>query len=212
MIADLGSGTGKFSKLLLEFGLRVFGLEPNENMRKMAGVELSQFKNFTSISASAEETGLSDASIDLITVAQAFHWFDRKKCKKEFKRILKPNGCVALIWNRFDLSENFMNEYQMLIDKYNGEYPKKDNKIESNALDKFFEGNYKFFTFFWNDPVNFSELWGRAQSSSYAPASNHPNYKPRKEALSNLFDSYNTDGKVDFKYKTELFIGSFPLI
>ncbi|MEQ1936345.1 MAG: methyltransferase domain-containing protein [Fimbriimonadaceae bacterium] len=101
-VLDAGSGTGLFSDLLLSRGACVIGAEPNEGMRREAEVRLSDNKRFTSLAKSAEGTGLPAESIDLITAAQAFHWFDVTATKQEWKRILKPGGWVALVWNERD--------------------------------------------------------------------------------------------------------------
>ncbi len=98
-VADIGSGTGIFTELLLLKGCFVTGVEPNAPMRQAAEQKLGGYDRFYSLEGSAEQTGLADHSIDLITVAQAFHWMDPAPTKKEFNRILKPGGRIALIWN-----------------------------------------------------------------------------------------------------------------
>jgi len=115
VIADLGSGTGKFTRLLLEHGLSVLAVEPNDNMREASEKELSEFAGFCSVSASAENTMLADNSVDLITVAQAFHWFDQDACKSEWLRILRPNGYVALVWNRRETTRMKMTNIDCLL-------------------------------------------------------------------------------------------------
>ena len=76
VVADIGSGTGIFAELLLRNGNRVFGVEPNDDMRTIAESTLSSYENFTSIKGSAEHTTLPAASVDYVTAAQSFHWFD----------------------------------------------------------------------------------------------------------------------------------------
>src|SRR5687768_13340243 len=97
-IADVGSGTGILSEMLLKNGNTVIGVEPNEAMRLAAELLLTSFPNFRSIDGSAEDSTLESESVDFIIAAQAFHWFDRTKSKREFRRILKPGGWVVLIW------------------------------------------------------------------------------------------------------------------
>ena len=210
VIADLGSGTGKFTRLFLERGLCVVAVEPNDHMRIAAENELSCFTNFRSVSASAEKTGLDDNSVDLITVAQAFHWFDRDICKTEFRRILKPDGCVCLIWNRRNPSVKFMAEYHEVVKRLHGEYPNAENeKTAPGVYDAFFDGNYEKHDIFWHQTFDFDSLWGRTQSSSYSPVAGHPNYEPLKAALRDLFERYNENGLVRFEYRTEVVIGRF---
>jgi ubiquinone/menaquinone biosynthesis C-methylase UbiE len=89
VVADLGSGTGIFTQIILKSGCQVYAVEPNESMREIAELNLSQNANFKSVNGTGENTNLPDHSIDIITVAQAFHWFDIEKSRTEFIRILK---------------------------------------------------------------------------------------------------------------------------
>src|SRR5215469_16795520 len=97
-IADIGSGTGLLTKLFLENGNRVFGVEPNGEMRSAGEEVLRGYPNFTSIDGSAEATTLADSSVDFISAGQAFHWFDVELARGEFRRILKPGGWVVIVW------------------------------------------------------------------------------------------------------------------
>ena len=92
VIADIGSGTGKLTELFLANGNRVWGVEPNREMRQAGERLLRHFGKFTSIDGTAEATMLPDRGADFIIAGQAFHWFDREKCQPEFLRILKPGG------------------------------------------------------------------------------------------------------------------------
>jgi SAM-dependent methyltransferase len=98
-IADVGSGTGALARLFLENGNRVFGVEPNAEMRGAGERLLRRYGRFTSVAARAEDTTLTEGSVDLVTAGQAFHWFDPGPTRREFARILKSGGFVALIWN-----------------------------------------------------------------------------------------------------------------
>ena len=105
VIADIGSGTGKFAKHLLKRGCEVYCVEPNEDMRHTAERELIQFEKFRSVQGNAENTTLGSGGVDYITTAQAFHWFDVDKFKKECSRIIRNNGKVFLLWNVRDESD-----------------------------------------------------------------------------------------------------------
>ncbi len=98
-IADIGSGTGIFSELFLRAGYPVIGIEPNDQMRRAAEIKLGKYPGFTSRNHKAEQTGLKTHSLDMITVAQAFHWMDPMQTRKEFFRVLKPDGHIVLAWN-----------------------------------------------------------------------------------------------------------------
>ena len=110
-VADIGSGTGILTRQLLEICKNVIAVEPNSDMRVVAEKNLNNFVNFTSVNGTAENTTLGSKSVDFITVAQAFHWFDRMKFKAECNRILIPKGKVILVWNRRDDNAEF---YRML--------------------------------------------------------------------------------------------------
>ncbi|MHA1171819.1 MAG: methyltransferase domain-containing protein, partial [Candidatus Heimdallarchaeota archaeon] len=83
ILADIGSGTGFFTELLLKSGCQVFAVEPNKEMREAAEELLKGRTGFTSVDGTAEATKLKDKSMDFLTVAQAFHWFDREKTREE---------------------------------------------------------------------------------------------------------------------------------
>jgi ubiquinone/menaquinone biosynthesis C-methylase UbiE len=99
VVADVGSGTGILSQLFLNNGNRVFGIEPNKEMREAGERRLNDHPRFTSVAGTAEATTLDDDSVDLVTAGQAFHWLDPERTRTEFARILEPGGWVVLVWN-----------------------------------------------------------------------------------------------------------------
>src|SRR5260370_16718477 len=99
VVADIASGTGIWTRVLLENGNQVFAVEPNRDMRLAGERLLADFSTFRSVAGSAEATTLPDRSVDLVTAAQAGHWFDRRRARREFVRILKPVGWLVLLWN-----------------------------------------------------------------------------------------------------------------
>ncbi|MFX1268184.1 MAG: class I SAM-dependent methyltransferase, partial [Promethearchaeota archaeon] len=123
IIADIGSGTGILSEIFLKNGNVVYGIEPNADMRNAAEKLLENYSDFITVDGSAESTNLKGKSIDIITVGQAFHWFDIKQTQKEFRRILKEGGYVILIWNNRKKSDSgFSTEYEKFITKYGKDY------------------------------------------------------------------------------------------
>ena len=208
VIADIGSGTGILSKLFLENGNEVFGVEPNEAMRKAGEEQLKSYTKFKSINGNAEKTGLKENSVNLIVAGQAFHWFDVEKSKIEFKRILKKDGVVSLIWNnRKTDSSKFLREYEDLLINYTVDYKLVDHKnVSKEILNKFFE-KYEFKIFSNKQVFDFEGLKGRLLSSSYAPTPEHPKYKPMIEKLEKIFNQNEENGKVKFEYDTELYYG-----
>ena len=103
IIADIGAGTGKLTELFLKRGIKVIAVEPNHDMINIAKENLSEYGNLIKFNEeSAENTKIENNSVDVITVAQAFHWFDKELFKNECRRILKENGNIAIMWNFLD--------------------------------------------------------------------------------------------------------------
>lgn len=209
-IADVGSGTGLLSKLLLDAGWRVLGVEPNPDMRRAGEFFLSPYDGFQSIDGRAEETTLPDSSVDLVTAAQAFHWFDAKAARAEFSRILQRPKWVALVWNeRVVPSEGFLLGYEQLLQRYAPEYSKVDHRrIDSDRITEFFRHRgWKLATFHNRQDFDWAGVRGRLESSSYAPRPDHPSYAPMIEQLRALFAFHEKDGQVPFIYNTNVYYG-----
>lgn len=210
IVADIGSGTGIFSRFLLRNGNTVYAVEPNKEMREAAERELSHNKNFISIQGSAEETMLEDNSIDTITSAQAFHWFNREKAKSEFKRILKPVHKVILIWNnRLTNADDFSIKYEELLKTYANDYQEvRHENIGGKELNYFFyDGKYSEKSFPNHQFFDYNGLLGRLLSSSYAPLPGEINYHQCITSLKNIYSKYNQGGFVKFNYDTVLYWG-----
>lgn len=209
-IADIGSGTGIFSRLLLERGSNVIAVEPNEAMRMASEQMLDSHPNFRIVSGSAEFTGLPEQSVEFIVCAQSFHWFDRLAAQTEFRRILQPGGKVILIWNsRLTNGTLFREEYDQLLHRYGTDYNKVNHKnISQTMLHSFFrESTMHEVRFGMSQEFDFEGLRGRLLSSSYSPVPGHPNYNSMITELRNLFDRNNQNGILLFDYETEIFWG-----
>lgn len=213
VVADLGSGTGILSKMLLQRGLVVQAVEPNTEMREAAERLLGTDPQFVSSGGTAEETGLPDHGVDLITAAQAFHWFDRAKAKKEFARILKPGGVVALIWNeRRVTSTPFLREYETFLETHGTDYTQINHADITDAdIEAFFAPLPVYKAAFPNEQVfDYTGLEGRLMSCSYAPAKGHPGHEPMIEALHQLFDGHAKGGQVIFEYDCRAWWAHYP--
>lgn len=209
VIADLGSGTGLLTELFLKHGNRVFGVEPNAEMRAAGERVLSKHSSFVSVPATAEATTLPDHSIDMIVAGQAFHWFNRGKARPEFKRILKRNGWVVLIWNGFRVEMSaLVKGYQEIVLRYGTDYKEVAREITGVEVDSFFAPNLcKRARYTFKQIFDFEGLKGRLLSASYAPDANHPEFEQMIRDLRALFDANQADGKVDFNYETEVYYG-----
>jgi SAM-dependent methyltransferase len=210
VIADIGSGTGLLTKLFLDNGNHVMGVEPNREMREAGERFLAACPNFISVDGTAEATTLNDASVDAVIAGQAFHWFDIDKARREFLRILKPAGWVALIWNarRVD-SSPFQREYDQLLRTYSEEYARTNHQdaVTDEAIEAFFDSRVGRARFDNAQQFDFDGLLGRLMSSSYAPEAGHPSHAPLVKALRDLFDKHQRAGVVTFEYDTEVYFG-----
>jgi len=210
VIADVGAGTGIFTRLLLDEGYKVYAVEPNQPMRDAAIEQLSAYKTFTPVDGTAEATTLPDKSADLIVCAQAFHWFNDAKTRIEFNRVLKDTGKAALIWNsrQTDVDE-FAKAYEALL-KHDGiDYNKVNHrKVRDIDFKAFFKDGVYTLTKYANTQI-FDEagLIGRAYSSSYVPKENTAEGEKFLVLLKEIFNKYNVDGKVSFVYETEIYLG-----
>jgi ubiquinone/menaquinone biosynthesis C-methylase UbiE len=209
-VADVGAGTGIFSKLLLERGAIVDAVEPNTEMGHAAVKNLSAYPGFNFCPGTAENTGLSSASIGLITSAQAFHWFDVNKTRAEFDRILKAGGKIALVWN-VQKKDDFGQAYEEIKDEFGGAAFEKVSAITKRLddfLPEFFmSGDYEATLFDNFHELDERGLIGRFFSTSYAPKAKSEEAAAAKNALLGLFNKFQRSGRVRFEYQTELFLG-----
>jgi len=208
-VADIGSGTGILSKLLLDAGCEVFGVEPNAEMREAAEKQLAGESRFHSVDGRAEATGLEDASVDFVTAAQSFHWFDIRAAKLEFRRILRPGGWVMLAWNERMTEGKFLGAYEALLKEYAPDYAKVDyRRMDESVMDSFFgAGKWRMETFFNQQWLDLAGVLGRLDSSSYAPPPGSEARKRMGEELKALFNEYNRDGRTPFRYETKAYVG-----
>lgn len=209
-IADVGSGTGIFTRQLLQQGMKVIAIEPNEPMRLAAEKALSHELGFTSAHGTAEALPLETASADLITCAQAFHWFDLNRAKQEFARVLKSTGLVALIWNdRRTKGNAFLDAYERFLLTHGTDYAAVNHKqIGAIAFDRFFTGPWVEQSFDNAQTLDAQGLQGRVISSSYMPAPGTGGHAAMLMDLDALFQEHAIYGRVKIEYDTTVFIGA----
>jgi ubiquinone/menaquinone biosynthesis C-methylase UbiE len=215
IVADIGSGTGILTKQLLSAGFEVYAIEPNDPMRSEAERSLSVEPLFHSVKGSAESTSLPDRSMDFITSAQAFHWFDRGKAKPEFQRILRPGRWTALIWNERQVdTSTFSWKYEELLRNKAPEYRQVDHRnVSAGDISAFFEPGQVIVKKFPNAQQLGREAFiGRVLSSSYVPLAGEPGHRDIVAAAERLFDERAVEGTVSFEYETMLYLGRFGRI
>jgi SAM-dependent methyltransferase len=207
VVADVASGTGLLAELFLENGNRVFGVEPNDEMRRAGERRLERHGSFASVTGTAEATTLDGGSVDFVVVGQAFHWFEPASTRAEFARILKPGGWVALLWNdpRRDATP-FLAAYERLIQSYKTEeYKEFDLEEEVGAF--FGTGGYDHRAFRHRQTFDLDGLEGRVLSSSYVPDKGEPGYGAMIEELGRIFAVHEEEGRVAIDYETRVYYG-----
>jgi ubiquinone/menaquinone biosynthesis C-methylase UbiE len=210
-IADVASGTGIFTRMLLENGNPVFAVEPNSEMRLAAERLLAGYPKLTSVEGSAEDTTLPDHSVAFVTAAQAAHWFDLDRAHREFARILQPRGWVSLIWNeRLTAGNAFLHGYEQLLLTYATDYKEVRHEQTTAVIGSFFSPiPYRERTFANAQQLDYTMLEQRLLSSSYVPLQGHPKHAAMILELRRLFDASQTDGRVRLDYQTRVFYGQF---
>jgi SAM-dependent methyltransferase len=204
-VADIGSGTGILTELLLLKGLHVIGVEPNAEMRGEAERRLAGYSRFFSQTGRAEATGLEDQSVDLITVAQAFHWMEPQATRAEFMRILRPGGHIALIWNLRLPDSPFLQGYENLVREFGKNY-EAANRIDEDVIAGFFQGLRQKLAVFSNDRLlDYETLKGRVLSASYMPLEGDAVYDEMIRRLEELFARFNENGLVKMDYRTKVY-------
>ena len=208
-IADIGAGTGIFTKQLLRTGAVVTAVEPNEEMRAQAEQYLKPY-SCKILNGTAEHTGLPSQSVDLVTAAQAFHWFDVDAFQAECRRILKPGGTVLLIWNSRDESLPLLQSCTEVLKRF---CPKFHGYSEgmgdgTDRFKRFFQnGRYHCKTFANPLIYDLDAFIGRHLSSSFALKPDDAEYKDFIQTLEEVFTRYETDKTVEYPYLTRCYWG-----
>ncbi|MBR5182264.1 MAG: class I SAM-dependent methyltransferase [Clostridiales bacterium] len=210
VIADVGSGTGKFARHLIERGSEVYCVEPSDDMRQTAENELSGYPNFHSVKGDAEHSNLGDSSVDFVTTAQAFHWFDVERFRAECKRILKSGGRVFLIWNMRGECDALNREMHEIYEKYcpdfrgfNGGIKKNDERIKY-----FFENGYEYISFDHPLYLDRDTFIARSLSGSYSLQSGNKDFDIYMSEIEDVFEKNSVDGMVTIANMSVAYFGT----
>jgi SAM-dependent methyltransferase len=208
-VADIASGTGMFTRLLLENGNSVFAVEPNPEMREAGIHELEGYPRLVSVAGTAEETTLRSASVDFVTAAQAAHWFNLPRARAEFARILRPDGWCVLVWNERDTASTaFSRDYEQLLLAYSTDYKEVRHERTTAIIHEFFApALFQKRVFSLRQRFDYAGTAGRLLSSSYAPLEGHPNHTPMMQELQRIVRAHAGNNMVDFEYKTRVYYG-----
>jgi len=209
IVADIGSGTGISTELFLANGNCVRAVEPNGEMRATAERLLRGRPGFRSVDGTAEATGLPPASVDLVVAAQAFHWFDPEKARREFRRILRPEGWVVLLWNRrLPESSPFARDYEAFLDSLEGaSAAHRRAHPASDEVGRFFPGAFRERAVPHRQTLDFASLKGALLSASYAPLEGEPGHDAMIAGLARIFEARQADGCVAVDYETRMYCG-----
>ncbi|WP_245872899.1 class I SAM-dependent methyltransferase [Deinococcus planocerae] len=211
-VADVGAGTGLFTRLLLAHGARVVAVEPNPEMRAQLAAGLAgevEAGRLTVQPGSSEVTGLPAASVSLITAAQAAHWFTPAPTVEEFRRVLTPGGKVLLVWNDWRGEETAFNlAYGAVVNGFLAPgTPDLATRVPEDELPQFLPGGFERLTFENSLTLTRGRLYALAGSVSYLPSPSAPTYPEMTRALDALCDAHGQGGTVTLMYRTHAFLG-----
>jgi len=209
IIADIGSGTGKLSEVFLKYGFTVIGIEPNKAMREIGETEMKKYENFISMDGTAETTRIKDHSIDLIIAGQSFHWFNLAKTRKEFQRILKPDGYAMIVWNnRNTESSHFFRDYETILKDFGTDYHEVTKTIigKKEFSDFFGTESYETFHFKNTQQLDYEGIRGRLLSTSYVPTEKSESYPPMIQKLKQIFQKHQKNNLIELNYETIMYL------
>lgn len=197
-VADLGSGTGIATRQLVAHGFEVIGVEPNDAMRAAAEADGGHF-----VRGEATATTLPDHAVDLVTAAQAFHWFPVPETLAEIRRIVRPGGHAVAFWNLRDLGHPFVAGYTALLRRFSTEVGKVPRAEPTVAAIRAAEPTAFTHTLRHTQRLDRRGVRGRAWSSSYV-AHGVADAAGFDAALDTLFDAHADAGFVEMAYRVEV--------
>lgn len=204
-VADLGAGTGISALLLAATGARVFAVEPNAAMREAIPADAK----IIPLNGTAEATTLPNASVDIVTAFQAYHWFDGPAVLAEARRILRTGGRFAAVWNLRDGEDAFTSAYEAIVDRYNLQPQVLDRVTRPGSIERDFSAHG------WRDArvvrsthvqaLDVDGLIGFSRSASYLPRSG-PAYEAMVQEIRALCERWK--GPIAFAWSTTAYIAS----
>jgi len=209
VVADLGAGTGLFSRGLLVRGHHVFAVELNAAMRAAADALLHGYEGYRGIAGSAEATTLDDGSVDFVTVAQAFHWLAIDATRTECLRILRPGGKVALIWNDRVLTDPLQIALESVFTEFGGKAREAVTTRETQAgVPLFFGGAPTSVIDLPHEQVlDHDGLQSLAFSRSYMPPRDSEAGRRAAQRIDAINRTYASTRSVTLRYRTVATVG-----
>ena len=209
LVAGVGAGTGLLTRGLLARGYTVTAIEPSDAVRSAADHALEHVPAYSSASGTAEQMPLPPQSVDLITAAQAFHWFDIKAARAECLRVLKPQGHVALIWNDRVLTYPLHIALDPIFAQYGGDKRGAMLALEERSQVPTFFGTTTPLELIWPHEHQLGEegLLSLVFSRSYMPARDAAAGQRASEQVREVFISSAMDSRLTVRYNTVAVIG-----
>jgi SAM-dependent methyltransferase len=207
-VVDAGSGTGFLTRHLLPYAGRVYALEPNAEMRAQAERSLGDHPNFHSLAGYSFDSGLPAASVDLVTVGQALHWFEAQPTRAEFRRILRAPKWLALVWN--EAQDSAFNREAAALERPDlGWHPDPGStRPAAQPAGYYFAGEPVLecaYPRVWQQ--DWETTFGALCSDSHAPLEDHPLFEANQAALKEVFDRHAVNGKLEMRFTTRLVLG-----
>ncbi len=210
LVADVAAGTGLLTEIFLAAAHPVIAVEPNDAMRTVCASLQSEYPRLQCVAGTAENTGLENRSVALITVAQALHWFDLPETRAEFVRILSPGGGCAIVYNHRRMGgDAFHDGYERILREFGSDYAAVQARHAGpERIAEFFAPSAaKTATFANHQELTLEGLLGRVTSSSYMPQPGHPRYEAMTMAVEDLFAQNQQYGTVRMDYETVVSYG-----
>jgi ubiquinone/menaquinone biosynthesis C-methylase UbiE len=193
VVADVGAGTGMLAELFLENGNHVIAVEPNAEMREACERLRKRYSRLTVVAAAAEATTLKDASVDVVSVGRAWHWFDRERAVVEFRRILRPSGWVVLVSNRRSKNESLEAKvYEEILMEFGTDY--RETRELGELIPLFRGGAVVRKELHGEQVLTLEEFLGQTQSLSVAPMPGDAKYAGMQGALRDFFARFQKSG------------------
>lgn len=207
-VADIGAGTGILTRHFVDKVKKVYAVEPDPEMRAWLLQVCGRSPSLRVIDGSAEATTLPTGSVDMISAAQALHWFNATKAQREFRRILKADGWLAVLWNQ-PISDSLSARVSSVFTAQHGwDVAKSTAKMARVPAESYFDREGLLSDEY---PVSTRESWehffGGLCSDSHAPLESDPAYPGFAREVRSIFDDLAVMGTIEVTFVTHLLVG-----
>ncbi len=195
-IADIGAGTGMLAEVFLANDNPVIAIEPNPEMRSACEQLLPIWPRLDVRDATAEATGLPNASADMVAAGRAFHWFDIPRALAEFRRILKPDGWLVLASLGRDRGEDSQSrDFEHLLTHHgiDDHYARAGFRVH-DSLQDLFAADHHHAEIDGQQQLDWETFLGQTMSLSVVPQPGHPRAAAFHQLLRDYFNTYATNG------------------